>query len=108
MLLPTVLYRGQPGDTSTTLYTVTDTSGKYAIVKNIFIHNASEDEQSIALHSVASGGSASDANKFFDGTLDAGKTVMIDASLVLVQNETLRAIAGAATSVTVIVSGVAN
>lgn len=105
---PTVLYRGQPGATSTTLYTVTNTAGKFAIVKNIMIHNPTAGAVGLELYSVASGGSAADANKFFDATIAVGDTVMIDLSMVLVQNETLRAIAGSAASITLIVSGVAN
>lgn len=108
MLLPAVLYRGQPGATSTTLYTVTNTAGKYAIIKNIVVHNPTADIESIELYSVASGGSAADANQFFGAEIEAGETVMFDLSMVLGQNETLRAVAGSASSITVIVSGVVN
>lgn len=106
MLVPKCLYRGQPGTSSTTLHTVTDAADEFTIVKNITIHNTDDAEQSIELYSVASGGSASAANKFFDGTIDAGKTVMIDCTIVLERNETLRAISSEASTVTLIVSGV--
>ncbi len=108
MLVPTCLYRGQPGSSSTTLYTVTDSADKYAIIKNIMIHNADSVARNLELYSVASGGSVAAANKFWDADIAAGETVQIDISMVLGRNETLRAIAGSASAVTLIVSGVIN
>lgn len=107
-LSPTVLYRGQPGTTATALYTVADTSGKYALVKSIVIHNPTASAVGLALHSVASGDSAEDANKFFDAEIASGDTVMIEGVFVLGQDETLNAIAGTADAVTVVVSGAVN
>jgi hypothetical protein len=109
MLTPTVLYRGQPGNTTTTLYTVTNTAGKHAIVKNIMICNPTAAAATISVASVASGGSESDANRFLkDIPVGAKTTIQLDLSMVLAQNESLRATASASATLTVIISGVIN
>lgn len=108
-LTPTVLYRGQPASTTTTLYTVTNTVGKYAIIKNIMICNPTASAATISVASVASGGSESDANRFMkDVPVAAKTTIQMDVTLVLGQNESLRATASASTTLTVLVSGVIN
>lgn len=108
-LAPVVMYRGQPAATSTTLYTVTNTLGKYAIVKNIVICNVTSSSATINIASVATGGSESDANRFMkNATIPGYGTVIFDMSMVLAQNESLRATASAATTLTLVVSGVAN
>lgn len=109
MLTPTVLYRGQPANTSTTLYTVTNTSGKHAIIKNIMICNPTASAATISMASVASGGTEADNNRFLKTvSVAANTTLQFDMSMVLAQNETLRATASASTTLTVIVSGVIN
>jgi len=108
-LVPTVLYRGQPANTTTTLYTVTNSASKFAIVKNIMICNPTASSATISMASVASGGSESDANRFMkDLTVAAKTTLQFDLSMILGQNESLRATASASTTITVIVSGVIN
>lgn len=109
VLVPTVLYRGQPAATTTTLYTVANTTGKYAIVKNILICNTTGATATLSLASVASGGSESDANRFVkNASISPYTTDFLDLVLVLGQNESLRATASAAATLTLIISGVVN
>lgn len=108
-LAPAVLYRGQPGTSSTTLYTVTNTAGKYAILKHIAINNVTNNIVYISFANVASGGSESDANRFMkEVAVPANGFIYVDLTMVLGQNESLRATAGTASAITLIVSGVVN
>lgn len=108
-LAPVVMYRAQPGATTTTLYTVTNTAGKYAIIKQIVLCNIDTVARTISMATVATGGSESDANRFLkDAVIPPKSTVVFDFSIVLVQNESLRATASAASVITATVSGVAN
>lgn len=108
-LTPTLLYRGQPAATSTTLYTVTNTAGKYAIIKSITVCNVTAAAATISFANVASGGSETDANRFLKTiSVPANTTIFYDMSMVMEQNASLRATASASTTFTVIVSGVIN
>lgn len=108
-LAPVVMYRGQPTTSSTTLYTVTNTAGKYAIIKNIVVCNVTASSATIHFANVNSGGTESDSNRFMRSATVAGfSTLFIDLSMALGQNESLRATASASTTLTVVVSGVAN
>lgn len=108
-LAPSVLYRGQPGTSSTTLYTVTNTAGKYAIIKHITITNVTALPVYINLANVPSGGTESDANRFMKNTVvPAEGFIYVDLSMILGQNESLRATAGTASAITILVSGVTN
>lgn len=108
-LTPTLLYRGQPAATSTTLYTVTNVSGKYAIIKHISVCNTTASTATISIANVASGGTETDANRFVKtASVPGNTTVFYDLSMVMGQNESLRATASAATTFTVHVSGVVN
>lgn len=108
-LTPAVLYRGQPAATSTTLYTVTNTAGKYAIVKHIMVCNTTSTSATFTLANVASGGSEADNNRFMkNASVPGNSTIFIDLSMILGQNESLRSTASAATTLTMVVSGVAN
>lgn len=108
-LTPTLLYRGQPANTSTTLYTVTNTAGKYAIIKHISVANVTASTATISFANVASGGSESDANRFLKTVSVPGNTtVFFDLSMVVGQNESIRATASANTTFTVLMSGVIN
>jgi len=105
-LRPKVLYRGQPGTTDTLLYTAPSTNTFYTIVKTILIHNTTSVAVNIKLYTAPSGGTAADSNKFFDADIAANGTVMIDGSILLDFQETLRAIAGSANAITLNISGV--
>jgi hypothetical protein len=108
-MTPTLLYRGQPASTTTTLYTVTNTAGKFAIIKHISVCNTTAAAATISFANVASGGSESDANRFLkDISVPAKTTVFFDLSMVMGQNESLRATASASTTFTVHASGVIN
>jgi hypothetical protein len=108
-LSPIVLYRGQPAATTTTLYTVANTAGKFALIKNITICNVTTTDATIHLANVPSGGSEADNNRFMkSASIPALSTVFLDLSMILGQNESLRATASAASTLTVVVSGVIN
>lgn len=108
-LIPTVFYRGQPSTSSTTLYTVSATAGKFALIKNIMICNTSVTSATISMASVASAGSESDSNRFMkDVSVPAKTTVQLDLNMMLANGESLRATASVATTITVVASGVIN
>lgn len=108
-VVPTVLYRGQPANTTTTLYTVTNTAGKFAIIKNIVVCNTTASSATINFANVASGGSEADNNRFMkSASVPGNSTIFLDLSMVMGQNESLRATASASSTLTVIVSGVIN
>lgn len=100
---PKKLYRGQPGATATTLYTVP--VAKSCILKQVMVHNPTAGAVTIALNDVASGDTASDANQFFEALLAAGELVVLDLSDVLETGDFLSATASAAASITLIISG---
>lgn len=108
-LSPTVMYRGQPNTSSTTLYSVANTAGKYAIVKQVVVCNVTGNAATISMATVPSGGSELDNNRFLkDAVVLPNTTVVFDFSLVLGRNESVRASASAANTLTVTISGVAN
>lgn len=108
-LTPKKLYKGQPGTTSTTLYTVANTVGKYAIVTHIAAANVTASAATLTMHAVPTGGSASGANMFIPGVSIPGFTVVFfDVAIVLEQDESLRALIGTASAITLTVSGVIN
>jgi|TARA_Y100000310_G_scaffold43983_1_gene40915 hypothetical protein len=101
------LYRGQPGTSIATLYTVTNTTDYHTIVKNIIICNTTDTAATLDMYTVASAGTAAAANQIFsDFTVEGDETVSIDLSLVLAQNETLQALQGTSAALTLTISGV--
>ena len=101
------LYRGQPGTSIGTLYTVTNTNDYYTIVKNIIICNTTNNAANFDLHAVASGGTAGATNQVFsDFVVQGDETVSIDVSMVMAKNETLQALQVTSGALTLTISGV--
>lgn len=93
-------YKGQPGTSDTTLYTVP--SAKRATIKHIRIVNPTGSAATIKLgiNGVA------DADLILPTTsIDAGGSAECDSIYVLDATDTLRAIAGTATAINVTVHG---
>lgn len=107
VLQPVNMYRGQPGSTSTTLYTAPSTAGSYAIVKEVVICNTDVEDLTIDLHTVENAGSVADDRKLLSAALiPTGATVVFGFNTVLEANETIRATAEQASEITLTISGV--
>ena len=101
------IYRGQPGTSIGTLYTVTNTNDYYTIVKNIIVCNTTNTTATFDLHTVATGGTAAATNQVFsDFAVQGDETVSIDVSMVLAKNETVQALQVTSGALTLTVSGV--
>lgn len=77
------------------------------IVTNIIVANTTTAPVALSLSKVPSGGTAGAANRIIPGTtIPANTMVPIDLSMVLETGQFLSALAAAATSITVTISGV--
>lgn len=82
-------------------------AGKFWTISSVVVCNTSASSRTFRLHAVNSGGSSTTANAlFYDATLNANAVVEGLRGLVLESSQTLRGLAGAATSVTVSVFGI--
>lgn len=88
-----------------TVYTVTAPKTK-GVIKQILVSNTSASTATVTLHIVPALGAASAANKIIpEVSLAANSVITFDVTQVMEVGETLRALASAATSVNLIVSG---
>lgn len=87
-----------------TYYTVPAT--KSAIVKNVIVANTSASDRTLSLSIVPSGGSAGNSNRIIPGTnIPAGAVVPFDMTQVMNAGDFISAIASAASSLTLTISG---
>ena len=94
----------QLGTSASTVYTVG--SGITATVKQILAANVTSSASTVSIHLVPSGGSATTANLIFAAIPVAGNsTVVFDLNQVMDTGDTLRAFAGNATAINLVVSG---
>jgi hypothetical protein len=102
---PKEFYIGQPGTTATTLFTV-PVSTTY-IVKCINICNTTSSAATITVNKVASGGSASAANRMLSSlNINANDTVMIDnISWTMTAGQFISALQGTSSALTIYFSG---
>jgi hypothetical protein len=103
---PTRLAQWQPGVTEATVYTVPGTALR-VIVTNIIVANVTTTGVALSLSIVPAGGTAGGANRLIPGTtIPANTVVPFDLSTVMNPGDFISAIAGAASSLTVTISGV--
>lgn len=89
------------------IYTAPNIVGIATVVKAIKIANPTASAVTVKLHHVPNGGSATDANVILPTmSVDANGVAEFDGALILGQNETIRAVASAATSLTISLYGV--
>lgn len=94
------------GTSSTTVYTVPNTAGMFLIIKGIIIMNYTTSAVTVSMARVASGGSEADSNRFLkDATIAPKQSLFINETITLAQNESIRGLCSAATSVVVTISG---
>lgn len=99
-----MLYRGQPGTSVATAYTVpASTDVKIAA---IVLCNTTVNAATVTVHVVASGGSAGVTNQVI-GTLSvpANSTVVVDSAIYMTAGDFIAALQGTASAVTVMISG---
>lgn len=109
MLTPSNWYTNQPASTGTTMYTITNTAGKYGIIKHIVLTNTASTTQTISVYRVTSGGSSADSNAILKNlSLGAYQSAYMDVTIVLGQNESIRATTSTSATITVAISGVTN
>lgn len=105
--VPKTLYRGRPSTSVGTLYTSPNTSGRWAIIKNIVLSNLTASSATITLYTVASGGSPSDDNALMKELPVAARSIVVfDVALPLSEGETLRGLQGTSGAISVTVGGV--
>lgn len=94
-------------NTATSVYSNPASTRTY--VKVIYLHNTGTTDLEVTLWSVASGGSAQDANQFFKRTLPAGSSYQIEfggSGLILESSgEKIYAMAGTASKVNLWAAG---
>ena len=102
---PKALYRGQPGNTSTTLYTAP--AATTTIVTHIAICNVTATDTTFSIANVPNGASETDANRFHKtSTVMPSETLYIDLAMVLETGDSLRATCSVAAALTFVISGV--
>ena len=105
--VPKPLYRGRPGTSVGTLYTCSNTAGRWAIIKNIVIANTTASAATITIYTVATGGSPSDDNVLVKELEVKGRSVVVlDVAVPLSENETIRALQGTAGAICLTIGGV--
>jgi hypothetical protein len=88
-----------------TIYTVTAPKTK-GVIKQILVANTSTSTASVTLHIVGVAGTATAANKIVsEVSVAANSTVTLDITQVLNVGETIQALASAATSINLMISG---
>lgn len=110
LLTPTSLYKAQPSDSADDiLHTVTNTAGKYTVVKQIVIANVTGVAATIRLYHIETGGAVA-ANRaiLYDYSVAPNTTVVLSLNLFMGPNETLRARQVTASALTVNISGYIN
>ncbi len=101
------LYRGQPSTSVAALYTVTNTSDYYTIVKNIIVCNTTNSTATFDLYTVPTSGTAGVTNQVFsDFTVQGDETISVDVSLVLAKDESIQASQVTSGALTLTISGV--
>ena len=93
------------GTSATTLYTVPNTSGKYAIVKSLTLCNTTTSAVTVTLYRSPTAGTTTDAFAFMKDAPSPPKSpVFIDTEMILGQNEAIKGLCSATSSVTVMAS----
>ena len=94
----------QLGTSASTVYTVG--SGITATVKQILAAHVTSSQSTVSVHIVPSGGSAATTNLVFAAVPVAGNsTVTFDLNQIMEAGDTIRAFAGNATTINLMVSG---
>jgi len=98
------LYRGQPGTSSATAYTVpASTDVKIAA---FVLCNTTALAATVTVSVVASGGSASTANQVVSAvSVPANTTVVVDSPIYMTTSDFIAAFQGTAAAITVFISG---
>lgn len=101
-----VLYRGQPGTTESTLYTVP--ASTTTVITGIVLANTTATDATVSLSVVPSGGTAGAANRILEGvTVSAKSSFFIDGlSLPMATGDFISGLQGTAGAITVTISGV--
>ncbi len=101
---PKPLYSGQPGTGDTLLYTAPGATS--TIVKQITVGNTTGTAATLTL-GLRSGGTLAAANQVFTAkSVPANDTLVIPLTHVLLTGETIRALQGTSSALTVHISGV--
>jgi hypothetical protein len=102
------IYFGQPGTTNATIYTAPTTpsgSGASAVIRTVHICNTTTNPATISLS--VNGSAATAANNVYRAfTIPASGIHVANVSLVLESGDTLQALQGTASALTMLISGV--
>ena len=98
------LYQGQPGTSSSTLYTVPSSTD--VKVTEILLCNTTSTSATVTLSAVASGGTAGTTNRLLAALAVAGnETVVIESATYLTTGGFLAALQGTSGAIAVTISG---
>lgn len=98
------LYRGQPGTSVATVYTVPASTD--VKVASIVLANTTAVSATVTLHAVPSGGSAGVANQVVPAIAVPGNSVtVIESSVYMAAGDFIAALQGTVSAVTVTISG---
>jgi hypothetical protein len=99
---PARLYQGQPGTSTTLLYTASGT----VIVKQIILANTATTSKTVTIGTGVAGAALADANHIVPTVSIPANTVLtLDVTVVLANTDVIRALQETATSITVSIYG---
>lgn len=100
---PVRLYQGQPGATTTLLYTATGV----VIVKQILLANTFTAAKTVTVATGVAGAALADANTIVPTvSVPANTVITLDVTIALANTDVIRALQETATSITVSIYGV--
>ena len=104
ILQPKQLYFGD--DRNSNVYTVSNTSGSYSIIKNISICST-VNNSIISVHILSSAGTPSGNNKILSNVvISPDQTITYESSIVLQQGQKIHVASGNTDTFTTLISGV--
>lgn len=94
------------GTSATVVYQVPNTSGFFFVVKGLILVNTTASAVDITLYRAPTAGTVTDATAFVKNQpLSPKQALFIDTPITLAQNESIRGLCSAASSVTATLSG---